>query len=95
MVCVMADSSSLERLQILVRPDQAALLRSTARQRGVPVARLVREALDHTLGTRSPAERRAAWERFDSLGVVPDGPDPLQLEGQLDDRASDHSWLAR
>ena len=83
----------LERIQVLVRPDQAALLRRTARQRGVPVTQLVRDALDEAFGARSPAERQTAWERFDALPVVPDAPHPTELEAFLDDRSPTHTWL--
>lgn len=82
-----------ERLQVLVRPDQAELLRRTARQRGVPVTQLVRDALDQSLGGRSLAERGRAWQQFDSLAVVPGGPDHETLEDQLDDRTG-HAWLS-
>lgn len=85
----------MERLQVLVRPDQAALLRSTARQRGVPVTELVRDALDEALHIRSPQERLIAWEHFDALPVVSEAPTPDDLEAVLDDRTASHTWLAR
>lgn len=83
----------LQRLQVLVRPDQAELLRKTARERGIPVTQIVREALDASLGGRSPEQREADWERFEALPVVPGAPDPVELERLLDDRSTDHRWL--
>lgn len=85
----------MERLQILVRPDQAALLRTTARQRGIPVTEVVRDAIDEALRARSPQQRLTAWQRFDALPVVAAAPDPADLEATLDDRAATHAWLAR
>lgn len=76
----------MERLQILLRPDQAARLRDVARVQGVPVTELVREALDQAFPYPRAPQRRAGWERFNALPIVPAAPDPAALEALLDDR---------
>lgn len=61
---------AMERLQILLRPDQAAHLRDVARVQGAPVTELVREAIDQALPV---------------VGSAPD-PDELEalLDDQVD-----------
>ncbi len=76
----------MERLQILLRPDQAAHLRDVARVQGVPVTELVREAIDQAFPRQGDPRRRASWARFDALPVVAPAPDPDELEALLDDR---------
>lgn len=51
-----------ERLQILVTPLQRQRLEREARQRGVSVGSLVREAIDARFGGYSVEERREAVE---------------------------------
>jgi hypothetical protein len=76
----------MERLQILLRPDQAAHLRDVARVQGVPVTELVREAIDQAFPRQRDPQHRASWARFDALPVVAPAPDPDELEALLDDR---------
>ena len=78
---------TMERLQILLRPDQLARLRDAARVQGVPVTELVREAIDQAIPHPREATRRAVLDRFNELPVVAGAPDPVTLEAQLDERA--------
>lgn len=70
------------RLQVLIDEDRLTRLEHEARHRGVPVAVLVREAIDE----RFPAladERRAALQAI--LDAEPmDVPEPTQLRQELD-----------
>ncbi len=77
---------AMERLQILLRPDQAARLRDMAGVQGVPVTELVRGAIDQAFPHPRAPQRRASWARFNALPVVAPGPDPEALEALLDDR---------
>ncbi|MBA2472268.1 MAG: hypothetical protein DLM61_13990 [Pseudonocardiales bacterium] len=77
---------SMERLQILLRPDQAARLRDEAQVQGVPVTELVREAIDQAFPHPRALQRQASWARFNALPVVVAGPEPEALEALLDDR---------
>lgn len=76
----------MERLQILLRPEQLARLREASRLHGVPVTELVREAIDQAVPYPREPARRAAFARFDALPVTASGPAPEDLEAQLDDR---------
>jgi Ribbon-helix-helix domain len=76
----------MERLQILLRAEQAAYLREVSRVQGVPVTELVREAIDQAFPHPRVPQRRAGWARFNALPVVPGGPAPEALEELLDNR---------
>ncbi|MGH3976128.1 MAG: ribbon-helix-helix domain-containing protein [Pseudonocardiaceae bacterium] len=76
----------MERLQILLRPEQAERLRDVARVHGVPVTELVRDAIDQAFPHPRAAARRASWVRFTALPIATPGPDPDTLEALLDDR---------
>lgn len=76
----------MERLQILLRPDQVVRLRDMAGVQDVPVAELVREAIDQAFPQPRAPQRRDSWARFDALAIVAPGPDPEALETWLDDR---------
>lgn len=76
---------SMERLQILLRPEQAARLRDAARVQGVPVTELVREAIDQAFPHQRAPQRRAGWTRFTALPIVTPGPAPEALQALLDD----------
>lgn len=76
----------MERLQILLLPEQAARLRDVARVQGVPVTELVRDAIDQAFPHPRAPQRRAGWVRFTALPIVTLGPDPTALEALLDDR---------
>ena len=54
----------MERTQISLEPEQAERLRRLARERGVSMAHLVREAIDRTYGgPLAPPTRAEQWER--------------------------------
>ena len=75
--------SLTHRLQILLDDERHERLQALARERGVSVATIVREALDR--GLPSPeARRRAAAASL--LAVDPTGPgdDPEQLVAELE-----------
>ena len=53
----------MERTQISLEPEQAERLRRIARERGVSMAHLIREAVDAAYGPGAPDSREALWER--------------------------------
>jgi hypothetical protein len=54
----------MERTQISLEPEQAERLRRLARERGVSMAHLVREAVDRAYGgVLAPPTRAELWER--------------------------------
>lgn len=54
----------MERTQISLEPEQADLLRRLARERGVSMAHLIRDAVDRSYGTTLvPPTREELWER--------------------------------
>ncbi|MCU0482983.1 MAG: ribbon-helix-helix protein, CopG family [Chloroflexi bacterium] len=54
----------MERTQISLETEQAERLRRLARERGVSMAHLVREAIDRTYGgPLAPPTRAQLWER--------------------------------
>ncbi len=53
----------MERTQISLEPEQAERLRRLARERGVSMAHLIREAVDASYGPAAPDSREALWER--------------------------------
>lgn len=55
-----------ERMQLLLSPEQRRRLNEEAHDRDVPVAAVVREAIDQHLGTTSPGGRAIAAERIAS-----------------------------
>lgn len=77
------------RLQILLDEERHARITSVARERGVSVATVVREAIDR--GVADPgARRRAAGRR---LLEAPDMPvsEPAALRDELDELRSRHA----
>lgn len=71
------------RLQVLIDDDRHRRLEAEATRRGVPVAVLVREAID-ALYPSTVEERRAAAERI--LAAVPMAvPDAEALRAELDE----------
>lgn len=62
---------TMERTQISLDPAQADLLRRLARERGVSMARLIRDAVDGAYGTAvAPLSREARWARAsEALGA--------------------------
>lgn len=70
------------RLQILLDEERHARVASAARERGVSVATVVREAIDH--GLAAPAgRRRAAGRRLLEAPDMP-VPEPAELKGELE-----------
>ncbi len=54
----------MERTQISLEPEQAERLRSLAKERGVSMAHLIREAVDRAYGgPLAPPTRAELWER--------------------------------
>ncbi len=54
----------MERTQISLEPDQADLLRRLARERGVSMAHLIRDAVDQVYATTlAPPTREELWAR--------------------------------
>jgi hypothetical protein len=76
----------MERLQILVTPDQRRRLTLISGQRGEPVTALVREAIDRSFPPAVDPEARQAAARFLlDRPKVPYLP-PEELDALLDDR---------
>jgi hypothetical protein len=70
------------RLQILIDDERHRRISAAARERGVSVATVVRDAIDRGLANPD-AQRRAAGQR---LREAPDMPvaDPQELRAELD-----------
>jgi hypothetical protein len=79
-------AAPMERLQILVTPEQRRRLTIIAGQRGEPVTALIREAIDNAFPPKVDAAARQAAARF--LLDRPKGPAITfeELESYLDDR---------
>jgi hypothetical protein len=77
------------RLQILLDEERHARITSVARERGVSVATVVREAIDR--GVADPSDRRRAAGR--RLLDAPDMPvsDPGELKEELEALRSRHA----
>jgi len=71
------------RLQILLDADRHARLVAVARERGVSVATVVREAIDRGLPAPD-TRRRAAVRRLLAAAPMP-VPEPGELSVELDD----------
>jgi hypothetical protein len=65
----------VERTQISLEPEQADRLRRLARERGVSMARLIRDAVDRTYGgALAPPTRSELWERaLSTVGCASSG----------------------
>ncbi len=72
----------MERTQISLDPEQAALLRRLARARGVSMAHLIRDAVDQSYGAAvAPPPREVLWARAtDALGSAEGDGDPVAAE---------------
>jgi predicted DNA-binding protein len=66
-----------ERLQILLTAEQRRRLDEEARRRGVPVAQLVREAIDRRFPPVNQEDRRRALEEIEALEGQFIAPDEL------------------
>ena len=79
-------TAPMERLQILVTPEQRRRLLAVAQARGKPVTALVREAIDETFPAPVDGEaRRAAARRILDRPLAPHTP-PERLDDILDSR---------
>lgn len=64
----------MERTQVSLEPEQAARLRRLAAERGVSMARLIREAVDAAYGADAPDSREARWARaMSAVGCASSG----------------------
>ena len=71
------------RLQILLDEERHTRITAVARQRGVSVATVVREAIDR--GVADPSDsRRAAGRRLLEAPDMP-VPEPVELKSELDE----------
>jgi hypothetical protein len=76
-------SISLEhRLQILIDDERHRRISAAARDRGVSVATVVRDAIDRGLANPD-SQRRAAWQRLREAPDMP-VPEPQELRAELD-----------
>jgi hypothetical protein len=76
----------MERTQISLEPEQAERLRRLAKERGVSMAHLVREAVDRTYGgPLAPPTRAELWER--ALSAIGCGHSGL---GDVSERHDDY-----
>lgn len=64
-------------MQILLTPDQRRRLDAEARDRGVSVARLIREAIDARFGASAPEDRRRALDGIRAMSGRFLAPDEL------------------
>jgi hypothetical protein len=71
------------RLQILIDDDRHRRISAVARERGVSVATVVREAIDRGLAS-SATQRRAAGARLLDAPAM-SVPDPQELRAELED----------
>jgi hypothetical protein len=69
------------RLQILLDEKRHARITAVARERGVSVATVVREAIDR--GVADPVDRRAAGRRLLEAPDM-DVPEPTELKRELE-----------
>ena len=76
----------MERLQILVTPEQRRRLTAVSRERGEAVTALIREAIDRRFPPAVDLEaRQAALRRLLDRPKIPYLP-PEELDALLDDR---------
>jgi predicted DNA-binding protein len=70
------------RLQVLIEPVQAERLRAAAERRGVSVATLVREGIEH-VAPPVDDEVEAAWQRFFAAEPIELPDDPADLKREI------------
>lgn len=58
-----------ERLQILIRPDQRALLDREAKRRDTSIGQIVRDAVDAEVGVAPATARQEALDRLLGIGA--------------------------
>jgi len=71
------------RLQVLIDDERHQRIVRAAHERGVSVATVVREAIDHGM-SGSSARRRAAGRRVLEAADMPMPEDPRELRAELD-----------
>lgn len=59
----------MKRVQVYLRPEQIEPLRWLAQRRGVPIAELIRQGVDHILSDASP-EEDSVWN---IIGIIDSG----------------------
>lgn len=74
--------SKSERLQVLIEPSQSKRLQLVARQRGVSVAVVVRDAIDLEIG-RAGRSRLAAGDRILAATPIDVPSDAGHLEDEI------------
>lgn len=74
--------SKSERLQVLIEPSQSRRLQLLARQRGVAVAVVVRDAIDMEIG-RASKGRVAAGDRILAAAPIEVPADASHLEDEI------------
>ena len=74
-----------ERIEVRLDGERKRKLNAIARQRGVPVAAVVREMIDLLYEDSRREERFAAARRI-IASAIEDVPDPAELNRQLDER---------
>jgi len=70
------------RFQILLDRERFDRLSAAARARGVPVAALIREAIDHAFPAISPERARAARDILSAPDMPV--PEPAELRAELE-----------
>jgi hypothetical protein len=68
------------RLQILLDDERHARITAVARERGVSVATVVREAIDRGVANPSDSRRRAGQRVLEAADMVVPGPAELRDE---------------
>lgn len=76
------------RLQVLLDDERYKLVTALAKQRRVPVAEVIREAIDRGLGA-APRRRSAAARRIFEAPDMP-VPEPTELRAELDELRGRH-----
>lgn len=76
------------RLQVLLDDERYERVTSLAKQRRVPVAEVIREAIDRGLAT-APRRRAAAARRILEAPDMP-VPEPAELRAELDELRGRH-----
>lgn len=79
-----------ERLQILIDEERLARLKAAARDRGVSVAQLIREAVDQAVPVQSPARIQALARILEAEPMQVPGREELRRE--LDAVRAGRSW---
>lgn len=79
-----------ERLQILIDEERLGRLKAAARERGVSVAQVIREAVDQAIPAQSTARIRALARILEAESMHV--PDPVDLRRELDISRGERFW---